>query len=352
MKVAVAMSGGVDSSVAVALMKQRGHEVIGVTMKVLADASSTVDYAADAALKLGIPHRVFDFTDIFDSLIIDDFCREYSLGRTPNPCVRCNRYIKFGALLEKALEMGADYLATGHHARIEQDNDGRYLLKKGKDTHKDQSYFLCQLTREQLGRALFPVGDMTKEEVRRIAGEVGLPSAHRPESQEICFIPGDEHTEFLKNRAPQSVVPGPILDEKGEELGRHRGIISYTVGQRKGLGIAAGEPLYVTAIEPERNAVIVGTREQTYSRELVAANVNWIAIDKPNQPIQFKARVRYRHPGAEAVITPLDDDNIYVKFTGPQMAVTPGQTIAFYRGDTVIGGGTIARQGGPIKIVE
>lgn len=344
MKVAVAMSGGVDSSVAAALLKQQGHEVFGVTMRVTAEPSRAEKDAADVADKLGIPHRVFDLADTFNRLIIKDFCNEYSLGRTPNPCVRCNRYIKFGTLLEKALEMGADYLATGHHARIEKGDSGRYTLKKGKDERKDQSYFLCQLTREQLGHALFPVGNMTKDEVRKIAGGLGLPSASRPESQEICFIPDDNHTEFIKNRVPRSSAPGPIIDQKGKTLGQHMGINSYTVGQRKGLGISAAQPLYVTAIESARNAVVVGTKEQTYNIELTAGNLNWIAMDKPDKSMQVKAKVRYRHPEAEATMTPLDNNDIYVKFIEPQMAITPGQTVVFYDGDTVIGGGTIIRQ--------
>ncbi len=348
MKVVIAMSGGVDSSVAAALLEEAGHEVTGVTLKLMPPADRTADAETDAANiagRLGIPHHVLDFTDIFEHYVIENFCREYSLGRTPNPCVLCNRYIKFGALLERALEMGADFLATGHHARMETDNSGRYLLKKGKDRRKDQSYFLYQLTQEQLGRALFPIGNLTKDEVRRIAAGLGLPVASRPESQEICFIPDDDYAKFLRDRVPQAARPGPILDQGGNILGEHRGITSYTVGQRRGLGIAAAEPLYITAIEPERNAVVVGTKAQTYGRELIADNLNWIALSKPERPIKVRARVRYRHPEADAVISPIDETQVLIIFNESQMAVTPGQAVVFYDGDTVIGGGTIMRQG-------
>jgi tRNA-specific 2-thiouridylase len=350
LKVVIAMSGGVDSSVAAALLKEEGHEVIGMTMQLMPrneNACGGLDAIEDAkkvAYQLGIPHYVIDFRDIFARTIIDDFCQEYSLGRTPNPCVRCNEYIKFGALREKAAAIGADFIATGHYARIERDGNQMYL-KKGADTKKDQSYFLCRLTREQLSHTVFPIGYLTKTQVRQIAREKGLPTASRPESQEICFIPDNDYAGFIKNHIPQSSQPGPILDGLGNVLGEHRGITAYTIGQRHGLGIATAEPLYVTAIAPDRNAVVVGTKAQTYGTEMVAGNLNWLATDRLEHPINIKAKVRYRHPEAEATVTPLDNDNVYVKFTAPQMAITPGQTIAFYDGNTVIGGGTIIRQG-------
>jgi tRNA-specific 2-thiouridylase len=345
MKVLVAMSGGVDSSVAAALLKQEGYEVIGATMRMITPSDAEAD-ASEVARRLGIPHHVMDFRDVFARRVIDDFCREYVLGRTPNPCVRCNRYIKFGVLRERAGEMGADFIATGHHARVERDgNTGNYLLKKGADTRKDQSYFLCQLTQEQLSHTLFPIGNMTKASVRQMARELDLPVAERPESQEICFIPDNNYTGFLKDHLPQASQPGPILDREGNTLGQHRGILAYTVGQRRGLGIAAAEPLYVTAIEPDRNAVVVGTKEQTYGTELVTGDLNWIASARPERPIRVKARVRYRHAEAGATVSPLDDNSVYVKFTRPQPTITPGQTVVFYDGDTVIGGGTILRQG-------
>jgi tRNA-uridine 2-sulfurtransferase len=359
-RIVVAMSGGVDSSVAAALLKEAGHEVIGITMQLWPRSDEknngngsggccgldAIEDARKVARMLGIPHYVMDFRDIFAGTVIADFCREYSLGRTPNPCILCNRHIKFGILWEKARELGADFLATGHYARVERDNNsGKYLLKKGIDPKKDQSYFLCQLTQEQLSRTLFPLGDMTKDRVRQIARELGLPVAAKRESQEICFIPDDDYAGFLKNCAPVSVKSGPILDHEGNVLGEHRGIMFYTIGQRKGLSIAAVRPLYVTSIKPERNTIVVGTKEQTFSDELVADNLNWIAATRPEQPINIKAKVRYRHPEAEATVSLLDESNVYVKFAEPQMAITPGQAVVFYDGDTVIGGGTIIRQG-------
>jgi len=337
------MSGGVDSSVAAALLKEEGHDVIGLTMRLMPH-SAAIEDARKVANILGIPHHVIDFRDIFARTIIDDFCREYALGRTPNPCVRCNEYIKFGALREKAAEMGADFIATGHYARVEKDGT-EILLKKGIDTKKDQSYFLCRLTCEQLSHTMFPIGHLTKIKVRQIARENGLPTASRPESQEICFIPDNDYAGFLKGYLKQPPQPGPIMDGRGNVLGEHRGITAYTIGQRHGLGIAAAEPLYITAIAPDRNAVVVGTKAQTYGTELVAGNLNWMASKSPDYPVNVKARIRYRHPEAAAAVTPLEDGNYYVKFAAPQMAITPGQTIAFYDGDTIIGGGTIIRQG-------
>ena len=358
MKVAVAMSGGVDSSAAAALLKKEGHNVIGITMRLhdepVVDNNRCSDSRQPDAIrqskavadKLGITHVVADFRDIFTERIINDFCREYSVGRTPNPCVRCNQYIKFGALMEKARELEADYLATGHYARIEQDNaTGKFILKKGTDRQKDQSYFLCRLNQEQLSHTMFPVGDMTKEKVKKTAEELNLPVIDRPESQEICFIPDNDYSRFLEEYKPESISPGPILNRQGDTIGRHTGLHRYTIGQRKGLGIAAAEPLYVTAIEPETNAVIAGSKDQTYGDELTATDVSWTAGTPPEYPVTVKARIRYRHPEAEAVVTPLDSSSVHVKFTEPQMAITPGQTIVFYDGENVIGGGTINVQG-------
>ncbi len=344
MKIAIAMSGGVDSSVAAALLKEAGHDVTGLTMR-LTDDSCTETDAAEVARQLGIPHHVADLRDIFQNRIIDYFCREYCLGRTPNPCVLCNKYIKFGALWEEAVKYGADLLATGHYAKIEKDDHGRYVLKKGQDVRKDQSYFLYQLTQEQLGHTIFPVGELSKTEVRKIAAELGLATASRPESREICFIPDDDRARFMKDRMPESPEPGAIRDERGKTLGQHRGIASYTIGQRKGLGIAAAEPLYVTAIAAGRNEVIVGTKEQTYSTELTAEELNWIAAPAPEYPMRIKAKIRYRQPEAAATLTPRDDNTVYLMFDEPQMAITPGQAVVFYNGDRVLGGGTILKRG-------
>jgi len=356
LKVVVAMSGGVDSSVAAALLKEEGYQVIGVTMQIW--PSDKLAYEGDAfggccglraiydakkvARKLGIPHYVMNLRDIFAQKVIAQFCREYSLGRTPNPCIRCNQYIKFDALLERAKGLGADCVATGHYARIEKDGaKERYLLKKGIDQRKDQSYVLYTITQEQLEHTLLPLGNFTKQRVREIAKELGLPVAAKVESQEICFIPDNDYPRFLKEYIPEAVKPGPILNKEGAILGKHQGILFYTIGQRKGLGISAKEPLYVIAIESERGAIVVGGKQEVYGNELMASELNWISIAQPNQPMTVKAKIRYLHHEAEATITPLDEEKLYVKFKEPQMAITPGQAIVFYDGDTVVGGGTI-----------
>ena len=365
MKVVVAMSGGVDSSVAAALFKREGHQVIGVTMQIRpsnrqagADrfggccGINAIEDARKVAYKLGIPHYVMNFRENFARKVIDDFCQEYRQGRTPNPCIRCNQYIKFGALLEKTRELGADFIATGHHAKIEKDEaKGTYFLKKGVDRQKDQSYFLYPLTQVQLSRTLLPVGNLTKEKVREIAGEMALPVAAKPESQDICFIPDDNYAVFLKDYIPGAARPGAILNERGDTLGSHQGIMYYTVGQRKGLGISGKEPSYVITIEPERNAVIVGTKAQALGDELIAGRLNWILMDTLTQPLTIKAKIRYRHQEAEAVVTPLDKEQVQVKFKEPQFAITPGQAVVFYDKETVVGGGIIeqARKQSPIK---
>jgi len=357
-KVVVAMSGGVDSSVAAAILTQDGYQVIGVTMQIWPSDEqasevdrfggccgfSAIEDAKLVASKLGIRHYVMNLRDVFNQKVIADFCHEYSLGRTPNPCIRCNRYVKFDALLERAKGLGADLVVTGHHARIEWDETkGRYLLKKGSDGGKDQSYVLYPLTQEQLRHTLLPIGHFTKQRVREIARELGLPVAAKPESQEICFIPDDDYPRFLKQFIPEAAKPGPILNEQGSTLGEHRGILFYTIGQRKGLGISAREPLYVTAIDQERNAIMVGSKQAAYGNELIASGLNWITTDRLEQPTTVKAKIRYRHQEAEAAIAPLEEDKVYVKFKQPQMAITPGQAIVFYHGDTVVGGGTIEK---------
>ena len=353
-KVVVAMSGGVDSSVAAAILKEEGYQVIGVTMQIWpSDESadlyrfggccgiSAVEDAKRVAYKLGILHYVMNFRDIFAQKVVTDFCQEYSLGRTPNPCIRCNQYIKFGALLEAARGLGAGFVATGHYAKIEKNGGGRCLLKKGVDQRKDQTYVLYTLTQEQLKHTLLPIGNFTKEQVREKARELELPVAARPESQEICFILDDDYPKFLREYIPQAVRPGPILDRQGNVLGEHRGIPFYTIGQRKGLGISAKEPLYVTAIVQEGNAIVVGSKEEAYGTELTASRLNWISLAKLKQPIVAKAKIRYLHSEAEAEIAPLDEDKVQVRFKEPQMAITPGQAIVFYHEDTVVGGGTI-----------
>jgi len=358
-KVVVAMSGGVDSSVAAALLKEEGYQVIGATMQIwpsneLADEADrfggccgidAVSEAKRVAYRLGIPHYVVNFRNLFAQKVIANFCREYNLGRTPNPCIRCNEYIKFDALLSRAKELDADFVATGHYARIERDEvSGRYLLKKGVDRGKDQSYVLYIMSQNQLRHALMPLGGFTKEMVRQIARELELPVADKAESQEICFIPDGDHAKFFKEHMPKGAKPGPILDRNGNALGEHQGILFYTIGQRKGLGISAREPLYVVAIERERNAIIVGSKGEAYGDELIADELNWIAIESLKQPLELKAKIRYRHREADAVITAISGgDRAHVKFKQLQMAITPGQAVVFYHKDTVVGGGTIER---------
>jgi len=375
-KVVVAMSGGVDSSVAAALLKDEGYEVIGVTMQIWPPEGNkfggccgvaAIEDARKVAHTLGIPYYVMNLRDVFSEKVINNFIDEYQRGRTPNPCVRCNQHIKFGALLEKARGLGADFVATGHHARVEKEKD-RYLLKKGLDANKDQSYFLYSLAQEQLAHSLMPIGKLTKEEVREIARKLKLPVAAKPQSTEICFIPDDDYCGFITDYIPDAARPGPILDESGKVLGSHQGIIHHTIGQRKGLVLAAAEPLYVIAIDPAQNAIIVGSREKAFRDELTASDLNWITSDTPVFPFSTHAKIRYRHPEAPATVTPylsLRDHpdavgrrsnlnrlsplsspgvtKVHVKYTHPQMAITPGQAVVFYDGDVVVGGGTIER---------
>jgi tRNA-specific 2-thiouridylase len=340
------MSGGVDSSIAAAVLKNQAYNVFGITMRILPKGipeSGDTGRAAETAEAIGISHRYIDLRDDFQELVIDDFCREYSRGRTPNPCVRCNRYIKFGALLDRAIELGADYLATGHYARREPDDCGQgYLLKKGIDPDKDQSYMLYALTRPQLARIIFPLGEFTKEEVNRTARDMNLVPPGNRESQEICFIPDNDYGVFLQTRLPEASRPGPLVDQNtGRVIGQHRGIIYYTVGQRKGLGIAAGEPRYVTAIDAASNTVFVGPKSTVYSREFTVINLNWLAIEELRYPDTMGVKIRYRHPETDALVIPDENGRVRVQMEEPQPAVTPGQSAVFYNEDTVIGGGII-----------
>ena len=338
-KIAVAMSGGVDSSLTAAILLERGFEVFGVTM-LLNDVSTEFQDAKTVADKLGIFHFTADFREIFKREVEDYFVAEYLRGRTPNPCVRCNKKIKFGALFDFAKSHGADYLATGHYARIFFE-DGRYKLKKGVDIKKDQSYVLYNLTAEMLPKIILPLGDLSKVETRKLADEFNLPVAHKPDSQEICFVPNDDYKNFISSRAvdADALKCGEIVDTAGKVLGRHNGVANYTIGQRKGLGIAAETPLYVVRLDVDKRQVVVGKSDEIFSSELTAEDVHWIYKPKIF-PVKLQAKIRYTPRIAECVAENFGD-NLRVKFFEPQRAVTSGQSIVFYDGDEVLGGGVI-----------
>lgn len=353
-KVVVGMSGGVDSSVAAYLLKEQGYDVIGVTMQIWQDESqeqiednggccgiTAVDDARRVAMQLDIPYYVMNFKNEFKKNVIDYFTDEYIHGRTPNPCIACNRHVKWESLLKRSLEIGADCIATGHYARIAQLKNGRYAIRNSVTAKKDQTYALYNLTQEQLSHTLMPVGDYNKDEIRAIAEKIGIQVAHKPDSMEICFVPDNDYAGFITRETGYVSRPGNFVDLHGNILGTHKGIIHYTVGQRKGLGLAMGHPVFVVAIRPETNEVVIGENDDVFSTKLYANNINLMSVDKIEEPIRARAKIRYSHEGADCTIRMADDGLLECVFDEKQRAVTPGQALVIYDGDYVLGGGTI-----------
>jgi tRNA-specific 2-thiouridylase len=355
-RVVVAMSGGVDSSVAAALLVEQGYEVVGVMMRLWAEgenrccAPQAVDDARFVAAQLGIPFYLVNYEDDFKKCVVDYFIAEYSRGRTPNPCLACNRHIRFDRLLRHALALGADLLATGHYAQVDRDG-GHYRLRMGADPRKDQSYVLHVLGQNELHHLAFPVGAFTKPQVREMAEQRGLPVADKDESMDLCFVADNaelrtgelraDYRRFLREHAPQSVRPGPILDASGQEIGRHGGLPFYTIGQRRGLGIAAAEALYVIRLDVERNALIVGPARELGRQSLLAREVSYVSGEAPEGPVRVQAKIRYKATLTDATWTALDGDQASVEFDTPLRDITPGQAVVAYQGDVVLGGGII-----------